>query len=65
MNKKLKIVSTLGLAGIMSLGTLASTTLATNITSRGRHQILGHYASLDGIEDAVPVVLDNSANKNY
>lgn len=65
MNKKLKIVSTLGLAGIMSLSALTNSTLAANITSKAEVQILGSYSSLEGVKNVVPVVLDNTAENNF
>ncbi|MCI8310039.1 MAG: hypothetical protein HFJ45_07755 [Clostridia bacterium] len=60
MNKKIKIVSTIALTGMMGLNILSSNLYAVNVVSNGKTQVFD--ASTIGGKKIVPVVLDGKTD---
>lgn len=60
MNKKIKIISTIALTGMMGLNVLGSSSYAVNVVSNGKTQVFD--ASTIGGKKIVPVVLDGKTD---
>lgn len=60
MNKKIKIISTIALTGMMGLNVLGSSSYAVNVVANGKTQVFD--ASTIGGKKIVPVVLDGKTD---
>ena len=60
MNKKIKIVSTVALASLLTLNVFNVKALATKIEEKGKTQIYGAYEEIKDLKNVVPVILESS-----